>query len=138
MQADVERLIVDRVRTLFESRGLQQKEFAAGLGVSASWVSAFFGYRRPANDIHLLCKIARYFRVTVGYLLNETERERDADLTTLISAWPAIPAAGRRGLVLLALQLAGDTGGLNSAPDAESSHAPPQGADTTRPSRKRR
>jgi transcriptional regulator with XRE-family HTH domain len=135
---NVDRQIVDRVRELFESRGLQQKEFAVAIGVSPSWVSAFFGYRRPANDIHLLMKIARFFRVSVGYLLSETERARDADATTLLSVWPEIPESARRGLVQLALQLSGGASTPDSAPDGGSSGDTPQGGGTTRPPRKRR
>lgn len=110
--ADLDRLITTRVEALFKNRGISQREFAEAIGVSPSWVSAFFGHRRPANDIHTLSRIARYFGVSVGYLLNETERGRDAGATTLLGAWEGLSDDLDRDAVLqLALRLRGRGGG---------------------------
>lgn len=88
MPQNLEATIVERVWALFKSRqGLSQKEFAEALGVDQSWVSHFFKHKRPANDIHLLSRIARYFSVNVGYLLEEKGYDLTPDEITLLAAW---------------------------------------------------
>lgn len=122
----VETTIRERVRGLFKSRAdLSQREFADALGVDPSWVSAFLAGRRPANDIHLLVKIARYFGVSVGYLLDETERGLDAGAMTLIATWEHLDPADRSVVLTLALNLRrrGDT------PAVAPPHAPRGGSD---------
>lgn len=137
--ASVEKAIIGRVKGLFDSRGINQREFADALGVSPSWVSAFFAGRRPANDIHLLLKIARYFGVTVGYLLNETERGRDAGATTLLGAWTEMTDERDRQAVLnLALMLRGRNADPNTAPPHEPLPALGAVGGTTRGLRRRR
>lgn len=88
MAQSLEATIVARVKALFDSRtGLSQKEFAAAIGVSQSWPSHFFAGNRPANDIHQLAKIARYFSVNVGYLLGEKGYDLTPDEMTLLASW---------------------------------------------------
>ena len=103
--ADVERAIISKVRGLFDSRGISQRELADAIGTSPSWVSAFFAQRRPANDIHLLQRIARYFGVSVGYLLHETERGRDAESATLLAAFAELQPPDRDVVLNVALSL---------------------------------
>ena len=135
----MERAIIGRVRGLFDSRGISQRELAESLGVSPSWVSAFFSGKRPANDIHILIKLARYFGVSVGYLLNETERGRDAGASTLLAAWESMAdERDRKAILSLALTLKRDSGGLDTEPPPEPSHAPDAGGGTTKGRAKRR
>lgn len=129
--ARVEKGIIDRVRGLFVSHGITQREFADALGVSPSWVSAFFSGRRPANDIHLLLKIARYFGVTVGYLLNETDRGRDAGASAVIGVWETLDERGRRALLNLALTLRDPDDDRGTARSAERPDGRGVGGGTT-------
>jgi transcriptional regulator with XRE-family HTH domain len=120
--ADVEKAIVARVKALFETHAITQRELADAIGTSPSWVSAFFANRRPANDIHLLLRIARYFGVSVGYLLNESERGRDAETATLLAAFDGLLQPDRAVVLNVALSLKrrGEpaTGGLADTPAA--------------------
>lgn len=135
----METVIRDRVKALFDSRGgLSQAEFAAAIGTKPSWVSHFFRGSRPANDIHLLRRIARYFGVPVGYLLNETEPAKDAGAVTLLSAWATMDEKSRQAVLNLALMLRGhdDDTRTGSPPGSPLAHAGAGG--TTKAPKKRR
>lgn len=126
VRQSVEAAIQERVKALYASRpGLRQHELAEALGVSPSWVSAFLAGRRNANDLPLLVKIARYFGVTVAYLLGESERGRSADATTLLTVFEQeLSPPDREAVLQLALMLRrrgnNSVGGGSSAPPGES------------------
>lgn len=135
----MERGIIARAKALFDVKGVNQREFADALGRSPSWVSAFFSGKRPANDIHLLMKIARYFGVTVGYLLNETDKGHDAKAMTLLAAWSKITNERARNTVLqsaLMLQDQTDDPDTGPGPGPSGGHEP--GGGTTKGPRKHR
>lgn len=135
----IEETIRSRAFALFKSRGVSQVELSEALGTSASWVSAFFGGKRPANDVHLLVKLARYFGVTVGYLLNETERGRDAGATTLVTTWTALDERAQRVVLNTALMLKeGQPDGQSSAPSRGSADGLLAASGTTKARAKRR
>jgi len=101
----VETTVRERVTALFRSRGLSQRELADALGVDPSWVSAFLKGTRHANDLPLLVRLARYFGVSVGYLLNEADRGRDAGAATLLATWDQLEGPDRDVVLQLALSL---------------------------------
>jgi transcriptional regulator with XRE-family HTH domain len=74
--------------------------FGARIGRGGSWVSAFRTGKRHANDIHLLIKIARYFHVSVGYLLGEVEQAPDPGAATLLATWTQLVDERDRQLLL--------------------------------------
>lgn len=105
--ADPESVVREQVDKLLKARAdVQQHQFGKAIGRGASWVSAFLGGKRNANDVLLLVKIARFFGVSVGYLLRETDRGMDASARTLLSAFQGLREPEDRDAVLqLALTL---------------------------------
>lgn len=134
----MEQTIRDRVRALFEVSGVSQREFAEALGYDPSWVSQFFSGSKPANNVHLLLRIARYFGVTVGYLLNETERGRDAGAMMLMDAYGTLGPRERHVVLNTALMLKGRTDDPGTTPSHESGDGPSPEGGTTKGSKKRR
>jgi len=125
VRVSVEAIVRERVNALFTSRtDLSQKELAAALKVSPSWVSAFLAGRRNANDLPLLTKIARFFGVSVGYLLGETERGLRADAMILLAKYEELEPPDRDAVLQLALTLwrRGGSGG------GEGQEGPPSGS----------
>jgi len=73
-------------------------EFGDAIGRGYSWVSAFRHKKRNANDIELLCAIARFFGVTVGYLLGEQRLASDPHLAQVLEAWPKMSEQSRKAI----------------------------------------
>lgn len=106
MREPIEEVIRQRVRGLLAARpDVSKTEFGEAVGRGYAWVHAFLAGIRHANEIHLLVKIARYFGVTVGYLLNEADRERDAGAVTLLATWEQLAPADQDVVLQLALSL---------------------------------
>jgi transcriptional regulator with XRE-family HTH domain len=110
VRQSIESTVRERVTALFRAKGISQAEFAGAIGVKPSWVSHFIGGTRNANDLPLLVRIARFFGVTVGYLLSETERGRDPGATILLTTYEALDARGRALLLDLAASLGRSNG----------------------------
>lgn len=133
--------ILQRIKDLLSHRpDVSRKQFLDAVGrPTPSWGSEFFNGQRTTNDLRLLMRMARYFGVTVGYLLNESDKGRDADAVTLLDAWGRIsdPRA-RRSVLHSALMLADQTDAHNIEPSHELPVAPGRGGGTTKGSKKRR
>ncbi len=134
-------VIRDRTEALFKAKAVSQVEFANGIGVHPSWVSQFLSGRRAANDIEVLSKIARYFGVTVGYLLNETDRGRDAGAATLLAIWEELNERDRDLLLDVArtLRTKATTGGAGGGGAADGGEERPRsGPGNGEPPRRKR
>lgn len=106
MRQSVPDTIRGRVAELLAAQpDVKQHEFGRAIGRGASWVSAFLTGKRHANDVELLVKIARYFGVSVAYLLNEADRGRDARAATLLAIWEELGEKQRAAVLNLALTL---------------------------------
>lgn len=80
--------IRERVLALLAQRPeVTDVEFGERIGRGYSWVSAFRKGTRPATDIDLVVKIAKYLGVSVGYLLGETQRALDPGAATLLATY---------------------------------------------------
>lgn len=64
-----------------------------------SWLSEFLNGKRTTNDLRLVMKIAKVFGVSVGFLLGEVEKERDAGAATLLATYEMVNERDR-GLLL--------------------------------------
>lgn len=125
MRQDVEEVIRERVRGLLAARAdVSHSEFGAAIGRGYAWVNAFLNGTRHANEIHLIARIARYFGVTVGYLLNESERGRSADAITLLSTFELLGPKDQAAVLSLALHLRPDDDTGDRGPAAPPSDAP--------------
>lgn len=92
----IEEIIREKVRGLLAARGhITQEEFGTAVGRQRSWVSAFLKGRRHANEIHLVARIARYFGVSVGYLLGERERQYEPAVMTMVEAFSRLSERDR-------------------------------------------
>lgn len=121
----LEELVRERVRELLAARpDVNQTAFGAAIGRGYSWVSAFLTGTRHANDIHLLKQIARFFGVSVGYLLGEVERSLDPGAATLLATWDNLSQRDRKLLLTVAAQFRSPTAELGP----EGGAAPNQGA----------
>jgi transcriptional regulator with XRE-family HTH domain len=132
--ADTSTTIREQVRTLLAARpDVTQEEFGRAVGRGFSWVSAFLAGTRHANDVRLVVRIARYFGVTVGYLLKESDRERDAGAMTLLTTWESLPHADRDVVLQLALSLRrrADDGGDEGSSGGSNGTATRRGATRT-------
>lgn len=99
----VEELIRGRVRELLAARpDVTQSAFGSAIGRGYSWVSAFLAGTRHANEIHLLIRIARFFGVSVGYLLGEAQRGLDPGAVTLLATWDTLTPRDRKLLLQVA------------------------------------
>jgi len=106
VRQSVEDTIRGRVAELLAAQqDVKQHEFGRAIGRTGSWVSAFLAGKRHANDVRLVVKIARYFGVTVGYLLNESDRGRDAGAATLLATWDELLLPDQDVVLQLALSL---------------------------------
>lgn len=102
----VETRIRARVGELLKSRAdVRQAEFGAAIGRGYSWVSSFLAGTRNANDILLLVRIARFFGVTVGYLIGESDKKLDPGAATLLATYAAIDGRDRSLLLDFAASL---------------------------------
>lgn len=64
--------MIDRLKSLLRERGLTQREFATEIGISEITVSRYMhGVRSPSYSTTRA--IARYFGVTIEYILGETD-----------------------------------------------------------------
>ena len=64
--------MVERLKSLLRERGLTQREFATEIGISEITVSRYMhGVRSPSYST--MIAIARYFGVTIEYILGETD-----------------------------------------------------------------
>ena len=78
-----------RLKSLRETRGISQKELAESIGVSDVMISMYEqGKKNPS--LETISKIAKYFNVTVDYLLGKEltakdERDIAKDLTNIMN-----------------------------------------------------
>lgn len=133
--------ILQRIKELLAHRpDISRADFLRAVGrPTPSWGSEFFSGQRTTNDLRLLVKMARYFGVTVGHLLNETERGRDAGASTLLAAWESMTdERDRQAILNLALMLKGRGDDPGTAPDRGQTGGRAPGAGTTKAPTKRR
>jgi transcriptional regulator with XRE-family HTH domain len=81
--------IRSRVRELFTEKarkeGLTETGFAQAMGdLTPSWANHFMAGRRNVTDITLLVKIARFFGVSVAYLIGETNNMDEARASAIL------------------------------------------------------
>lgn len=115
-------VLVQRIRELLAARQVSRPDFGRAVKRGHSWISEFFSGNRTTNNLRLVIKIARFFGVSVGYLLGEAEAERDAETVTLLAAWRALQHSPRERKSVL--QLAVSLSGLNGGTDTEGSTVP--------------
>lgn len=145
MRQSTQETIRARVGELLAAQqDVTQGQFGAAIGRTGSWVSAFLAGTRHANDVRLVVKIARYFGVSVGYLLNETDRARGAVASTLLAVVEQLAPADQDVVLKLALSLRARGGGTNGAGSGDADDAPvagglraPSGAPRSRPGKAR-
>jgi transcriptional regulator with XRE-family HTH domain len=105
----VSETVLKRVQGLLESRqDVKRVDLAVAIRrESPSWLSEFLAGKRQTNDLRLVIRMARFFGVPVGYLLNEVEPEHDGQTTALLAAWHRLTDQRDRDAVLgIALTLA--------------------------------
>jgi transcriptional regulator with XRE-family HTH domain len=96
----VEQTIRERVIALLDARPeIKDADFGERIGRGYSWVSAFRTGVRNANDVPLLMAIARFFGVTVGYLIGEKPAVSDPMLAEVVETWPTLPEKGKAAVV---------------------------------------
>ena len=70
----------DRLRELRRSKNMTQKELSKALFISERVISYYEKNERFPNDAMTLIRIAEYFGVSIDYLLEMPNREKEAPL----------------------------------------------------------
>lgn len=98
----------DRVAGLLAQRpDLDPAVFFKAIGRNSSWRSEFMSGKRTTNNLRLVIAMARFFRVPVAYLLDDSVNDHDAATLTLLGAWKSLSTQTQRDAVLhLAVTLA--------------------------------
>lgn len=96
--------LLQRITELLAHRpDVSRADFLRAVGrPTPSWGSEFFSGQRTTNDLRLVCKMAKFFGVTAGYLLKETEPEADAGLVTLRATWRDLGPKDRAAVLQMA------------------------------------
>lgn len=122
---DVSATVREQVQALLDARPeVSQVAFGRAVGRGYSWVSSFLAGRRSANDVRLLVRIARFFGVSVDYLLRESDQAIDAETKVLVGAFSVLAPRERDVVLQLALRLA-RTAGDSAPPDRPADATPP-------------
>lgn len=81
--------LLQRVNALLKTRpDIDKSDLFEAIGrPTPSWRSEFLAGKRTTNDLRLVQKIARFFGVTVGYLLGDADRALDPGAATLLATW---------------------------------------------------
>lgn len=111
-EMDVTALVRQRVNDLLKDRPeITNREFGLAIGQKPSWVSEFRRGRRHANQLRTVTRMAKFFVVSVGYLIGEAKDETPADGQTalLLAAWSQLTDDDDRALVLSTAQRLRDT-----------------------------
>ena len=138
---DVTAVIRQRVNELLKDRTeISNKEFALAIGQQESWVSEFRRGRRHANQIRVVARMARFFRVSVAYLIGETKDDEplDGETALLLAAWEQLDDKDDREMTLGLLQQVRDKalkgrGRTGAPPTDKSDDAPPRRTPRTPP-----
>lgn len=113
----METRIRERVKELLDSReDVRQADFGVAIGRGYSWVSAFLSGARNANDILLLTRIARFFGVSVGYLIGESDRKLNPSAATLLATFDDLTERDRALLLKIAASFRTPNGSEPPAP----------------------
>jgi hypothetical protein len=99
---EVGRILLDKIVGLIAQRpDFDADHFFASLGLETpSWRSEFFSGKRTTNKLRVVIAMARYFKVPVGYLLDELPESPDAATITLLGAWKSLQDKRHRDVVL--------------------------------------
>lgn len=133
--------LLARVTALLRTRpDINRVEFFHAVGrPTPSWRSEFLAGTRTTNDLRLVLKMARFFGVSVAYLLEEPDAKAlDPGAATLLATWNELGERDRELLLgVVATFRARTTGSSTEAADvdepAEARHAaraaaaPPRG-----------
>jgi len=106
-------ILLDRIRALLAQRpDVDEAQFFERVGrPTPSWRSEFLSGKRSTNDLRLVIAMARFFKVPIGYLLDEGPSQPDAATVTLLGAWKSLKNQRDRDLVLsIAVKLGSDPG----------------------------
>ena len=67
-------ILAKRLRELREEKGLTQKELAQALGLNSKSTITNYEQNSRDPDYETLIKIAKYFEVSVDFLLGQTDK----------------------------------------------------------------
>lgn len=121
--------LLQRVKELLNIRtDVDRPDFGRAIGRGHSWISEFFNGLRTTNDLRLVLKMARFFRVRVGYLLkDDPDAPDDPALMSLMGLWPELTPERKDALIHLALVLRRESRGT---PPPDRARAENSGGET--------
>ncbi len=114
-----------RLRELLAANDVTKSDVARAIGQHPSFISKVLSGEREANDLNDLVRIARFFGVSVGWLIGETPRGQDSTIEAIVSAAQELPLAHQKILLTLAQQL------LLAATHPATGEGPPSGPPST-------
>lgn len=97
--------LLQRIQSLLKTRpDLSKAEFFRLIGrPTPSWASEFWSGKRTTNNLRLVIRIARFFKVPVAYLLDEPGPPTDPTTVSLLGVLGALEDADREALLQVAL-----------------------------------
>lgn len=75
-----------RLRELIDAKDVTKSDVARAIGQHPSFISKVLSGEREANDLDDLVRIARFFGVSVGWLIGETPRGQDSTIEAIVLA----------------------------------------------------
>lgn len=138
--------LLQRIKDLLGTRtDISKEQFFRAIGrPTPSWRSEFWSGKRTINNLRLVVRIAKFFNVPVGYLLNEQGAEQDPRTVSMMGLWADLrDPLDRDAVVGLAIQLKrrqDAAAGGSTEPPAETNNRGPRnsGAKNAHPQVKRR
>jgi transcriptional regulator with XRE-family HTH domain len=94
--------ICRRVKDLLRARpDVEPAQFFRAIGrPTPSWQSEFMNGRRTTNDLRLVVRMAKFFGVSLAYLIGQDEATIDAGAATVLATWQALETERDRALFL--------------------------------------
>lgn len=120
------RTIRTRVERLLKLKhpDMTQEEIGSRIGRGGSWVSAFLKGERPATDVTLIVRIARFLGVPAGFLLGDPQYQGREAMTALVDACQDLSDEDLGQLAALAKKLPKQASGPTAEEPTAESPAP--------------
>lgn len=99
--------LLQRVNELLVARpDVSRDDLGRSIKRGKSWISEFFNGKRTTNDLRLVLRMAKFFGVSPGFLINgEAMKPDDALTASLLGVWSDLEKDERDTVLHVALRL---------------------------------
>ncbi len=117
---DISKVLNRRVVDLLEARPeVSRAEFGRAIGrTSPSWCSEFLNGKRTTDSLRLVLRMAKFFSVPIGYLLDQPgHKDQSPQTAALLHSWEGLDSEQRDVIARLAVSLHRLRGPSDTGPD---------------------